>query len=292
MGRTYQYTFNISEISVQLQLQHEILIEEQFKLFLTDRKPDYIVLFQEVETLKNTEGQLYYEGTSYAAFGNDNSGFQRKFWDRARNKYLYSVATYNWKDKIIKVSYLAGEEKMFGCANACFFYIAWEAILMHERRIMLHSSFVETQQGALLFSGISGAGKTTQAELWCKYRKCKMLNGDRTILRWDNDELIGYGSPYAGSSKCYVDSNSQISAIIFPKKAAFCKASRLNEKAAFCRVFSGFTLNSWDKEFVEFACDMAKKIVEIVPCYELLCTPDKRAIDVLEDTFRRNIGHE
>lgn len=292
MNREYQYTFNISGIVVCLHLQHEILVEDRFKLFMSDEKPDYNIYFQKVETLDNTDGEVFYEGISYAAFSNNDSEFKRKFWDRKRNKYLYSTGTYDWKNRVIIVKYLQGEEEMFGCVNACFFYIAWEEILMHERRIMLHSSFVETAYGSILFSGVSGAGKSTQADLWYKYRNSRMLNGDRTILQWSNEELIGYGSPYAGSSKCYIDDSSRISAIVFPEKKNFCKVRKLDRGTAFRRIFSGLTVNSWNVEFVEFACSMAEKIVKLIPCYELSCTPDKNAVEVLEKVLREEVVYE
>ncbi len=292
MNKEYQYTFKISDVVVCLHLQHEILVEDRFKLFMSEKKPDYTIYFQEVETLNDTNGPVFYEGISYAVYTDNNSGFKRKFWDQKRNKYLYSIGTYDWKNRIITINYLHGEEELFGCVNACFFYIAWEAILMQERRVMLHSSFIETKYGAILFSGASGAGKSTQADLWCKYRNCRMLNGDRTILKWDDEELIGYGSPYAGSSKCYIDDSSRISAIIFPKKESFCKVRRLDEGTAFRKIFSGLTVNSWDVKFVEFACNMAEKIAKLIPCYELSCTPDENAVEVLEKVLSKEVVYE
>ena len=119
-----------------------------------------------------------------------------------------------------------------------------------------------------------------------------MLNGDRTILQWSNEELIGYGSPYAGSSKCYIDDSSRISAIVFPEKKNFCKVRKLDRGTAFRRIFSGLTVNSWNVEFVEFACSMAEKIVKLIPCYELSCTPDKNAVEVLEKVLREEVVYE
>ena len=56
-------------------------------------------------------------------------------------------------------------------------------ILAGYGQLVLHSSYVLTQSGAaVLFSGPSGIGKSTQAALWQQYAGADVINGDRTLL--------------------------------------------------------------------------------------------------------------
>ena len=67
-------------------------------------------------------------------------------------------------------------------------------------------ALIETAYGGILFSGVSGAGKTTQAELWMQWEQARQINGDRPILVSKViREWLGCGSPYAGSSECYIN---------------------------------------------------------------------------------------
>lgn len=56
-------------------------------------------------------------------------------------------------------------------------------ILLTKGVLHLHSSFVLHQGKALLFTGPSGIGKTTQAELWRDYQGSMIVNGDACLMR-------------------------------------------------------------------------------------------------------------
>ena len=58
--------------------------------------------------------------------------------------------------------------------------------LFQNRIIHLHSSYIIYHDKAILFTGPSGIGKTTQAELWRDYQGAEIINGDVTLIRkWD-----------------------------------------------------------------------------------------------------------
>lgn len=59
----------------------------------------------------------------------------------------------------------------------------FNSLLSLERRMnsyksyILHSSYIVYQEQAILFSAPSGTGKSTQADLWKKYRDIEIING-------------------------------------------------------------------------------------------------------------------
>ena len=61
--------------------------------------------------------------------------------------------------------------------------------------MVLHCSVLKVKSGVILFSGPSGIGKSTQAGLWTKYRKARVINGDRTLLKKENGRWMSLGWP-------------------------------------------------------------------------------------------------
>ena len=70
----------------------------------------------------------------------------------------------------------------------------------------------------LLFSGPSVIGKSTQAALWERHG-ARLLNGDRTVLGPGPAGWTAWGSPYAGSSRCFCSEQRTIGAIVVLEQA-------------------------------------------------------------------------
>ncbi len=168
-----------------------------------------------------------------------------------------------------------------------FAHLCFEGILIHEHRLCLHAACVRTQWGGILFSGPSGIGKSTQADLWCKHRGAEQINGDRPILSKGNEEWLAWGSPYAGSSNCHVNESCPVRAIVMLRQAGSCSLRRLSAKEAFRAVWSGLTVPAWDATAVEAACDLALELSTTVPVYEFDCTPDVAAVEFLEQGLEK-----
>ena len=105
--------------------------------------------------------------------------------------------------------------------------------------MILHASFVSTRYGGLLFSGVSGIGKSTQADLWQRYEGAELLNGDRTVLRRMDGVWTAFGSPYAGSSNCFVNESRPVRAIVLLSQGSACSLRRLSPAAAFRGLYAG-----------------------------------------------------
>lgn len=124
------------------------------------------------------------------------------------NVYLLSAL----KDKIYLQEYLI--------TGVYFFEIA-----LRENIISLHASAIVYNDNAILFSGPSGTGKSTQAQLWCNnYSTVKYINDDKPLLRINSEnKVIVYGSPWSGKS--YLNEN-----VSYPLKTiCFLEQSLTNE---------------------------------------------------------------
>lgn len=292
MQNSYCNVFSIAGINIALQTEKEIVITDSFKPFQIDSqrelRSDYTVTFEEVLELPQILGEYLYKEMCMSVVADGSGGYRRQFYD-SKTDIPYGVGTYDWQNMQAKVMYIPCGKQFLTETGNCFYHTAWETMLLKENRLILHASLVETSYGGLLFTGPSGIGKSTQGDLWCRYEAARLLNGDRPILHKKDDIWMGYGSPYAGSSKCHVNASCPITAVVVLKQAKQCTTRRLNTSEGFCRVFSGLTVNGWDSACMKQACDLAEQIVCDIPVFELSCTPDRMAVETLKFTLSEEV---
>lgn len=164
----------------------------------------------------------------------------------------------------------------------CTHLICGESLLAMNKALLLHSSVVEYGSKALLFCGESGAGKSTQANLWKQFKDAKILNGDRCVITEKDGIFYGGGSPWSGTSGIYHRENYPISAIIMLKKAETNTITQIN-RTAFPKLFSQTTLNTWDPKFMNTISDVFVHLLSKVPVFELSCRPDEDAVNLVYD---------
>ena len=282
------YSLAIAGISIRLETDQPLTIGEAFLPFLTaEDTPDFRAQYRQVEALSEIPEAVLHEENCYRVHPDGNGGYLRSFYDAPRDYTPYATARYD--GDVIRVDYLEKGKGRIARMHNSFFHLGLEELLIRRERLCFHAACVDTPLGGILFSGPSGVGKSTQAELWCQYRGAKQINGDRPILSREGEEWRAWGSPYAGSSRCHVNENCGVRAIVMLKQAKECSLRRLDSGEAFRAVWSGLTMHSWDEGFVEKACDLALELIGTVPVYEFACPPDEAAVDHLERALRKEV---
>lgn len=168
------------------------------------------------------------------------------------------------------LSYFAGSEGIFN-------RIGMETLLLQHNGLLLHASLIKYGDRAIVFSGPSGIGKSTQADIWEKYLAADILNGDRAALRKTPEGWTAYGSPYAGTSGIYKNDNAPLAAIVLLGQAQENSFQRLTATQALQSLYPELSVHHWDKGFVEKATDLCLQLVEDVPVYRLKCRPEESA---------------
>lgn len=157
-----------------------------------------------------------------------------------------------------------------------------ESLLLRHDALLLHSSVIRYRGQALLFSGPSGVGKTTQAELWAKYRRAEILNGDRCVIAKRGEAFWGCGSPYSGSSGVYRREEAPIRAIILPEKGPENRIERVPAQEAFRSLYRELLGNLWDQGFTAKLLALLQALVLQIPVYRLSCRPEEAAVQLAE----------
>lgn len=159
-----------------------------------------------------------------------------------------------------------------------------ERVLIYKNSFILHSSYISLDKQGILFTAPSGGGKSTQADLWMKYKKAEILNGDKNIVGKDNSNWYIYGTPFSGSSQYCVNRSTPLNAIIILEKGPENIVKRLDLKG-FSKIFSQTTVNPWDQEFSAKIMDLIMRVCSEVPIYLYSCTKDESAVDDLYEVL-------
>ena len=210
-----------------------------------------------------------------------------------------SVTRFHWKDdeyfwRIVKAG---GDNtcRLFvpeGIADKFVINANWMLFLMPERlllpfgRIILHSSAVIHEGGAILFTAPSGTGKSTQASLWERFADAEIINGDKVIVSASGDAPVAYGGPIAGTSRIYKDVQAPIRAIVYLHQGSENQLTLLDRRHAFMALYSQAVKSSEDKAFNEALIPLIAKIVETVPVADFFCQPNASAVEYLQGRLK------
>lgn len=159
-------------------------------------------------------------------------------------------------------------------------------LLAQENGILLHASFVAYQDCAIIFTAPSGTGKSTQADLWVKYRNAEIINGDRVCIRVTEEGIFAYGVPFAGSSQIAKNKKLPVTLVVCLEQAKETTIRSLKGFQAFRRIWEGCAVNSSNESDMLRASWVVQRILEELPVLLLACTPDETAITVLEEMLR------
>ena len=288
MPKAWNYCLSVAGLVIQLETDRELEMQEPFLPFVSESlRSDFKATFCQVDQLPAIPEKVLHEDVCYRAHSCENGKVLRSFFDAPRERAPYAVADCDYSGGSIRIDYVESGAHCLSQMQNAFFHLGFEELLLYRGRLCFHAACVRTGLGGILFSGPSGVGKSTQAQLWCKHRGAEQINGDRPILSKEAGSWLAWGSPYAGSSRCYVNASCSVNAIVMLRQTESCSLRRLNPKEAFRAVWSGLTVSSWDPTAMETACDLALELGSSIPVYEFGCTPDLQAVEFLEQGLRK-----
>ncbi len=150
--------------------------------------------------------------------------------------------------------------------------------------IQFHSSLISTNNRGLMFLGPSGIGKTTQAELWNKYRDALIINGDIVFVQETEDAFLGWGTPWHGSSPYCENTSVPVHAMIVLKQAPENSIRELTGFEKVSEVSNSVFYPRWLENGMELCLETLDHLLSKIPVYELSCRPDEDAVRLVEET--------
>ena len=273
------YKYKIGPVYIGLEHLNQNNLSSQMELFhVNTQYLDRIYTIYYVNKIKKTYTQkCEYLTNQFAVIKKDN----RKFFYYFFNENIYAVL------KEEKVYQLFLDNNFFSNTVHPYFLpslLHLEQLLLKKRACILHSSYISINKRGIVFTAPSGGGKSTQAELWKKYKNAGIVNGDKSIIGKENGKWYAYGIPFSGSSEYCLNRTCPLKAIVILDKGPLNTLIPVGIRG-FSNVFSQVTVNPWDKEFCNKAMDLVMDVCNEVPIYYYSCTKTPEAVEVLYQEF-------
>ncbi|MFZ0799347.1 MAG: hypothetical protein WCA13_00525 [Terriglobales bacterium] len=163
-------------------------------------------------------------------------------------------------------------------------------ILAERGGFLLHAASAICDGRAYLFSGVSGAGKTTMTRL--APADVTLLTDEISYLRPGAGGYAAFGTPFAGElARAGENCTAPVAALFFLEKGQENRIDELSSAEAVRRLMRNVLFFAEDKGLVEkllsTACDFAAR----VPIRRLTFYPDARVWDLVRN-FGRNFGRK
>jgi len=151
---------------------------------------------------------------------------------------------------------------------------------------LLHAASAICDGRAYLFSGASGAGKTTMTRL--APADVTLLTDEISYLRPSADGYAAFGTPFAGElAKAGENCTAPVAALFFLEKGPENRVDELPPAEGIRRLMRNILFFAEDQDLVEKLLATACDFVARVPIRRLTFYPDARVWDEVRD-FERN----
>lgn len=220
---------------------------------------------------------------------NDNSDFRIELKGRGKRPLAYVEVSVKGKKGFIYTNNKESERmsEFFAqrLASLPFSYPVDEVIFMNilplYKGLLLHACGIDDNGKGYIFSGFSGAGKSTMARQWLRKRGVRLLNDDRVIVREMRRNFYIFGTPWHGEINKCDPGMVRLKTIFLIKHGSENKARPLSPSEAVTGLIARSFSPLWDREGMERAMEVIERLVRKVPCYELSFKPDKGVINYI-----------
>lgn len=152
---------------------------------------------------------------------------------------------------------------------------------------MLHSSCVDKDGRAYLFSAKSGTGKSTHTHLWLKnFPGARIINDDKPALIRENGTWYACGTPFSGKTDENINEKVPVRAIVFLHRSETNEVEKLDSAKA-VPLFLNQTVKPAKRELAEKMLTNLDCLLREVPVFSLGCNMEDEAARVSYNEIER-----
>lgn len=212
----------------------------------------------------------------------------RGLWNfyREKNKRIFAFKSdyYQPVDRVLDISPDLKSGKVYIRKGDTFkFQFPFDEVLMINlltlnTGVLTHACAVKYKGQGFMFVGVSGAGKSTMANLWKRQKGVTILSDDRIIVRRIKDKFWIYGTPWHGDARLCSPERVALTQIFFIQHAKNNMIKKISPMDSLSRLMRCIFGTFWDKKGMSVTLKLCCDMVSSIPCFELGFVPDAKVI--------------
>ena len=153
----------------------------------------------------------------------------------------------------------------------------------------IHASAVVRNGKAYLFSGHSGAGKSTHTRIWVETfgGETRVINDDKPALRLIDGVWYAYGTPWCGKDGINLNQKAPVAGLCFLKQDSKNAIRHLSKKEALFHILGQTIFRLEQAERTNALVDLIDNFLTNIPVYELENVPNSEAALLSYETMSR-----
>lgn len=161
-------------------------------------------------------------------------------------------------------------------------FLPLRVIFQQFQTLFFHAAQIALGDTGILFTAPSGTGKTTQAHLWERYQKARIICNDRTLVRRVDSCWRTYGYPIDGSEPVCSGEIHTLGCIVLLEQGDSNRVEHMKASRALPRLMPQLVIDGWSAQARQLAMEQLLTLLAGIPVYFLSCTPDFEAVSCLE----------
>lgn len=171
-------------------------------------------------------------------------------------------------------------EELFHAVRLTYLYLAQKHGLL-----ALHSASLLYRGKAWLFSGHSGAGKSTHTNLWNSLLQTPLINGDLNLLAMQDGLPVIHGLPWCGTSCISETGTFPLGGIIFLKQAPYNRIDTLSPDQKQLLTAQHLISPTWTREQYLTSLSLVSKLVSPILVCRLHCSKTPDAVEAMRSAI-------
>lgn len=162
------------------------------------------------------------------------------------------------------------------------------SLLLTRDVLLFHSSALEMDGRAYLFTAPSGTGKSTHARLWRQVfgSRVTMINDDKPLLRRQPDgSWRVYGTPYSGKEALHTNTSQTVCGIVLLEQAPENRIERVCTRDAFPQLLAQTYQENQKPQALLHTVDLIGSLAQL-PVYRLGCTISEEAVRIAYEALK------
>lgn len=154
------------------------------------------------------------------------------------------------------------------------------------QRCVVHGAAIGYKENAFLFMAPSGTGKTTHIRLWQQYlgKEVEIINGDKPILHIAENEVMVYGTPWAGKEGWNTNTKMPLKAVCILKREKENRIAKINPYEYIPEILQQIYIPQ-NADASKKTLELFEKFLNEVSFYILYCNISEQAVKTAFQTL-------